>query len=233
MNPGHGARSRKTAPSSLTSKKGVYGYIAPIGNQNGYYNLIHQAGGFVITPDKTKSGFDSPETLSAFQWMTDLMKKGISPGGQQQLETEPLQLFGSGKAAMFPALSVNAPQLNKMLGDKLAVAPLPKGKQSASIVHGLSWVMNNNTQYDKEAWDLIKVLSGQEGEKLLANSGFSIPALKGTEDGWVKSIPSLKLQVFTDSLKFGVAYPVSKNTAEWQDAETKEIQAAFLGKKNL
>ncbi|UUZ97268.1 sugar ABC transporter substrate-binding protein [Paenibacillus sp. P25] len=220
--------------AKLTDKqKGIYGYIAPIGDQNGYYNFIHQAGGFIISPDKTKSGFDSPEALAAFNWQMDLMKKGISPSGQQQLETEPKQLFGSGKAAMFPAISVSAPELYKPLGDKLAVAPLPKGKQSASIVHGLSWVINSNTPYEKEAWEFIKVLSGKDGEKLLADSGFSMPALKGTEEGWIKSIPSLKLQVFVDSLKNGVAYPVSKNTAEWQDVENKEIQSAFLGKKSF
>jgi multiple sugar transport system substrate-binding protein len=220
--------------AKLTDKgKGIYGFIAPIGNQNGYYNFIQQAGGYVINPDKTKSGFDMPETLSAFNWMSDLMKQGISPSGQQQLETDPLQLFGSGKAAMFPAISVNGPQLYKMLGDKLAVAPLPQGKQKAIIVHGLSWVLNNNTQHEKEAWDLVKVLSGQDGEKLLGNSGFSIPALKGTEDGWLKSIPSLNLKVFIDSLQFGVPYPISKNTAQWQDLEAKEIQDAFLGKTSF
>jgi multiple sugar transport system substrate-binding protein len=224
----------QTNGAKLTDKQhGVYGYIAPIANQTGYYNFIAQAGGYVINPDKTKSGFDSPEALSAFHWTADLIKQGISPTGQQQLETEPIQLFGSGKAAMFPAISVNAPQLYKLLGDKLAVAPMPKGKQEATIVHGLSWVMNNNTQHEKEAWDLIKVLSGQEGEKLLADSGFSIPALKGTEDGWIKSIPSLKLQIFTDSLNFGVPYPISKNTAQWQDVESKEIQDAYLGKKSF
>jgi multiple sugar transport system substrate-binding protein len=226
--------SLKENGAKLTDKsKGIYGFIAPISNQNGYYNFIHQAGGFVINPDKTKSGFDMPETLAAFNWMSDLMKQGISPSGQQQLETDPLQLFGSGKAAMFPGISVNSPQLYKMLGDKLGVAPLPQGKQKASIVHGLSWVMNKNTAHEKEAWELIKVLSGQDGEKLLADSGFSIPALKGTEDGWVKSIPSLNLQVFVDSLGFGVAYPVSKSTAQWQDVESKEIQDAFLGKKSF
>ncbi|NRF95722.1 sugar ABC transporter substrate-binding protein [Paenibacillus frigoriresistens] len=224
----------KEAGAKLTDKsKGIYGFVAPIANQNGYYNFVHQAGGFIINPDKTKSGFDAPGTLSAFNWMSDLMKQGISPTGQQQLETEPRQLFGSGKAAMFPGISVNAPELYKMLGDKLGVAPLAQGKQKASIVHGLSWVMNKNTAHEKEAWELIKVLSGKDGEKLLADSGFSIPALKGTEEGWVKSIPSLNLKVFVDSLEFGVSYPVSKSTAQWQDIEAKEIQDAFLGKKSF
>lgn len=220
--------------AKLTDKQnGVYGYTALIDSQSGYYDLIHQAGGYIISEDKTKSGFDSPEALSAFQWEKKLMDQGYSPNAQQQLETKPLQLFGSGKAAMFPAISVSAPELYKLLGDKLGVAPLPAGKQKATIVHGLSWAMNEKTKHQQEAWDLIQVLSGKEGEQYLAESGFSIPAYKGTEEGWLKSIPSLNLKVFVDSLDFAVPYPVSERTAEWQDVETKELQDAYLGKKSF
>jgi multiple sugar transport system substrate-binding protein len=132
---------------------------------------------------------------------------------------------------MFPGISVNSPELHKLLGDKLGVAVLPAGKEKASIVHGLSWAINGKTKVEQESWELIQILSGKEGQELLADSGFSMPAYKGTEGGWLKSIPSLDLQVFVDSLEFAVPYPVSQKTAEWQDAEVKEIQAAFLGKK--
>lgn len=224
----------KENAAKLTNKdEGVYGYIAPIGNQTGYYNLIHQAGGHILSDDRTTSGFGDPEALSAIQFMDDLMKQGISPNAQQQLEIEGMQLFGSGKAAMMPGISVNGPELHGMLGDKLSVVQLPAGKQKASIVHGLSWVMNNNTEHEKEAFELMKVFSGEQGQKLLGDSGFSIPALEGHSEGWVNSIPSLDLQVFVDSLKFGVAYPVSKNTAKWQDIEVKNIQDALLSKTSI
>ncbi|MGM7722782.1 ABC transporter substrate-binding protein [Metabacillus sp. Hm71] len=218
----------------LTDKEnGIYGYIASASNQAGYYNLIHQAGGFIISDDKTKSGFDSPEAQSALQWTKDLMDEGISPSAQAQIETKVNQIFGSGKAAMLPNISVNAPVLHEMLGEDLGVAVLPKGKEQASIVHGLSWVMNAKTKHEELAWELQKVLAGEEAGKWMAESGFSIPAYKGTEDAWLESIPSLDLKVFVDSLEFGVPYPVSKNTAEWQEIEDKEIQAALLGKKSI
>ncbi|WP_127594278.1 ABC transporter substrate-binding protein [Paenibacillus lautus] len=220
--------------AKLTDKSnGIYGYITPIDSQIGYYNYIAQAGGFVISDDKKTSGYDTPEALSAFKWQQSLIEKGYSPNAQQQLETKSRQLFGSGKAAMFPGISVNSPELYKLLGDKLGVAVLPAGKEKASIVHGLSWAINGKTKVEQESWELIQILSGKEGQELLADSGFSMPAYKGTEGGWLKSIPSLDLQVFVDSLEFAVPYPVSQKTAEWQDAEVKEIQAAFLGKKSF
>ncbi|GIP39456.1 sugar ABC transporter substrate-binding protein [Paenibacillus sp. J31TS4] len=224
----------KAAAEKLTDKEnGIYGMVAPAANQDGYYNFIHQAGGYMISEDKTKSGFDLPETKQALTWVKQAMDAGISPTAQQQLETEPMQLFGSGKAAMLPGISVKAAQLHELLGDKLAVAPLPAGKQKATIVHGLSWAMNKKTAHEQEAWELIQELTGEAGNKLVADSGFSIPAYKGTEGGWLRSLPSLNLQVFVDSLKFGVPYPISKSTIEWQDVETKEIQKAFMGKTTI
>lgn len=219
----------------LTNKeKGIYGYSLDIKtSQSVYYNLIPQAGGFIISDDKTKSGFDSPETKEAFHFIERMIEKGISPSAKTVMETEGKQLFLSEKVAMLPAISVSAGEFQGVLGDKLGVAPLPKGKKQASIVHGIGWAMNGKTKNDKMAWELIKALSGKEGNQEIAESGFSIPADKSISEVWLKSIPSLNLQVFLDAQEYGVPYPISKNTAEWQDVEVKEIQAAFLGQKPI
>ncbi|SEG43624.1 sugar ABC transporter substrate-binding protein [Paenibacillus sp. UNC499MF] len=224
----------KETGAKLTRKdKGQYGYISPVTNQDGYYNLIHQAGGYIINDDKTKSGFDLPESIAALNWLKQLSDEGISPDARQQLETEPVQMFGSGKAAMVQAISVKAPELHGMLGDKLGIAPLPGGKRKATIVHGLSWAVNRNTEHEQAAWDLVKALAGEHGSTLLAKSGFSIPAYEKAQAEWLKSIPSLNLQVFVDSIENAAPYPVSKYTAEWQTVETKEILEALRGRKSV
>ncbi|MFJ5760325.1 ABC transporter substrate-binding protein [Neobacillus sp. NPDC093182] len=225
----------ETVGGQLTDKEnGVYGYSMDIkASQQVYYNLIHQAGGFIISEDKTKSGFDTPETKEAFKFIEKMIGKGISPSAQTVMETEGKQLFLSEKVAMLPAISVSAGEFKEVLGDNLGVAPLPKGKQAASIVHGIGWAMNEKTQNDKLSWDLIKALSGEEGNKVIAETGFSIPADKDISDIWLKSIPSLDLQVFLDAQEYGVPYPISKNTSEWQDVEKKEIQGAFLGQQSI
>ncbi|AVQ98184.1 ABC transporter substrate-binding protein [Oceanobacillus sp. M65] len=220
----------ETAGEKLTNPdEGIFGYAAHTTvNQQGYYNLIHQAGGYVISEDKTKSGFDSPESKEAFSFIKNLIDKGISPSTQKQIETESKQLFMSNKLAMLPAISVNTPELYESLGENLAVAPLPKGKQEASIVHGIGWSMNDKVENEDLAWDLIKSLTSEQANKDIAESGFSIPAMQSTGEIWLNSVPSLDLQVFLDAQKNGVAYPISKRTSEWQDIESKEIQSAFL-----
>jgi multiple sugar transport system substrate-binding protein len=223
----------KVGAKLTNEEKGIYGYVAQVKPQEGYYNLIHQAGGHVLNKDKTKSGIGSPEALSAFKWMKHLMEKGISPTLQQQMETQPKQFFNSRKAAMIPLISVNAAESYKMLGDDLGVAPLPAGKEEATVVHGLSWVVNENTKTAQLAYELAKQLTSKQANLNIAKSGFSIPAWKGTEDEWLKSFPGIDLQVFIDSLKFGFPSPVSKNTSEWSAVLSRELQEAFLGKQSL
>jgi multiple sugar transport system substrate-binding protein len=202
-------------------------------SQSGYYNLMHQAGGYIISDDKTKSGFNTPEAKEAFNFIQNLIDKGISPSTQTQIETKPEQMFMSGKVAMLPRISVSAAEFEGELGEELGVAPLPKGKQEASIVHGIGWAMNEKTKDQDLAWELIKSLANEDGNRVIAESGFSIPAIKGMSDVWKESLPSLDLQIFIDAQETGVAYPVSKRTAEWQDVETAEIQRAFLGQQTI
>jgi multiple sugar transport system substrate-binding protein len=215
-------------------ENGVYGYVAhTVQSQSGYYNLMHQAGGYIISDDKTKSGFNTPEAKEAFNFIQNLIDKGISPSTQTQIETKPEQMFMSGKVAMLPRISVSAAEFEGELGEELGVAPLPKGKQEASIVHGIGWAMNEKTKDQDLAWELIKSLANEDGNRVIAESGFSIPAIKGMSDVWKESLPSLDLQIFIDAQETGVAYPVSKRTAEWQDVETAEIQRAFLGQQTI
>lgn len=215
-------------------EEGIYGYGAPItSNQTGYYNYIHQAGGFIVSDDQLASGFDSEEAREAIHFIETLVKNGISPDIKSQIETGLNQLFLSDRLAMIPAISVMSRQFSEALGDRVDVAPLPKGKEEAAIIHGIGWAMNDRVEDEQLAWDLIKALTSESGNQQIAESGFSTPALLEAGDLWLESLPNINLRVFLEAQETGVAYPVSNNTAEWQHIEQTEIQGAFLGQKSL
>jgi multiple sugar transport system substrate-binding protein len=220
----------KEKAALLTDKAAnKYGYIAVNADQIGYYPLIHQAGGSVISADKKTSGLDSEGTIKAIQFMKDLMDQGISPSAQQQLETEALQIFGSGNAAMYPGGSFDAFNLNKLLGDKLGVTVLPSGEQSGFYVHGSSWVINKQSKHQQEAWELLNLLAGKAGQELLGKNAINFPAYTDYVDLWAQSIPSLDMKAFVVSLPDAVAYPVSQNTSEWQKVMAASITEALTG----
>lgn len=43
-------------------------------NQAGYYNLIYDNGGYIISDDKTKSGWDDPKTIEAMEMLEGWIK---------------------------------------------------------------------------------------------------------------------------------------------------------------
>lgn len=48
-------------------------------NQAGYYNLIYDNGGYIISDDKTKSGWDDEKTIAAMQTLEGWIKDGVIP----------------------------------------------------------------------------------------------------------------------------------------------------------
>lgn len=224
------------AGAELTNKKeDIYGYGAPVvSNQTGYYNLIHQAGGQIVSDDELHSGFGSDAALEALEFTKHLIDEGISPDVKTQIESELRQLFQSERLAMYPDMSPMVGETVEAMGDDVVdVAPLPSHKEKASITHGISWAMNDEVEDEALAWDLMKELTSKVGNEQIADSGYSIPAMKSTGDRWLKSIPDVNLEVFLKEQENGVPYPVSRNTAEWQRVEETEIQGAFLGQRTI
>ena len=82
--------------------KGVWGIASPDWTQENLYNTMLQAGGQAITPDHKKSGFDDPKSIAGLQYALDFVTRyHVSPTAQQMTDTQPDQLFASGKVAMF------------------------------------------------------------------------------------------------------------------------------------
>ena len=92
----------QAAAKKLTDPaKGVYGVGANLEGQENYYDTIYQAGGYVISPDGKKSGYADPAGIAGLKFWTDLVAAKESPSLKQMTDTAPLNLFESGKLAMY------------------------------------------------------------------------------------------------------------------------------------
>jgi multiple sugar transport system substrate-binding protein len=225
---------RDAAKKLTNASKGVWGVAAPLRDQTGFYNTIPQNGGYVISDDKKSSGLDKPEALGGIQFWTDLIKDKSSPTLAQMTDTTPESMFESGKIAMLYGGSWTATEFaqNEYTKNKVDVAVLPQGKERATVIHGLGNVISANTKYPKEAWEFVKFLGSKEAADIQAKTGTVIPAYTGTQDSWVKSTPNFHLQVFIDELAYAKPYPVSKNTAAWNDAMMKLFIPVWSGQQS-
>ncbi|MBO0884692.1 MAG: extracellular solute-binding protein, partial [Mycobacterium sp.] len=212
------------AAARLTDKaKGVYAIGANLSSAQEYqYNTIYQAGGYVISPDGKTSGYANPATIEGLRFWTDLIKSGESPDLKTMTDTAPINLFESGKTAMYWGGSWDVAEFagNEYTKDKVDVAPLPKGRTQATIIHGLANVISSKTSHPIQAWEFVKFLGSKQAADILGQHG-PIPAYNGTQSNWVQAHPQYHLQVFLDELAYAVPYPISKNTAAWQELETK------------
>jgi len=221
------------AARKLTDKeKGVYGIAARPDTQEGLYNSIPQSGGFIISEDRKKSGYSSPEAIEGTQIWIDLIKEGISPTIEEMSDTSEIDMFKAERLAMVNAASWDVPVFmeNELIKDHIDLTVMPLIKERAAVIHGLSNVISANTKHPKEAWEFVKFLGGKEANEIWAKSGVVIPARMDVLDIWKKTYPNLNLQAYIDELDYSIMYPTSKNTPKWNDIEINYIKQMWAGK---
>ncbi|MFI6909288.1 ABC transporter substrate-binding protein [Nonomuraea sp. NPDC050394] len=228
----------RAAAKKLTDPaKKQWGIMTPMWDQGGFYNTMIQAGGRVLSADGKKSGFDEAGSIQGLEFWTDLMNKDkVAPQAQVYNDTEPLQLFQTGKIGMqyggswFAATYAANPEVKS----RVDLVPLPKGPaQEGMIVASLANAVSAKTEHPKEATAFAAFFASEEGQKIFSDAGgASISAREGTQDGFYKAYPDFDLKgLFEGSMPHGVEYPVTLDTAKWQDVQNKLLVDAWTGKR--
>ncbi|WOO38241.1 sugar ABC transporter substrate-binding protein [Anaerocolumna sp. AGMB13020] len=209
----------KAAAEKLTKKDGSqYGILAPLHNQEGYYNFVYQNGGTIVTPDK-KSGYDDPKTIDAIKYYFDFVRNGLSPvitGDAERAEA-----FQNGLTAMafFGSWNLSGFAANEYIAKNCDVAVLPKSNNGgqASIFNGLGNCIAATTEHPKEAWKWLEYLSNEAGQKKQAELGIAISAYNGTADAWTKAYPGFQVQAYLDMVTYAQIRPYTNQTSLWED----------------
>lgn len=227
------------AAKKLTNKdKGIYGTAwNTTNNQDGFYNIIYNFGGKVISDDKKTSGFDDPKTIEAMEYVGKFIDEGIAPDLQTISENKSNVLFEAGKVAMITQGSWMIPEFaqNEYANENCDVAVLPKTKDGSrkSIYNGLGWAAAANGSHTEEAWKLIEYLGSKEAQEKQAELGVTMSAYEGTSEAWVKSKPQFNLQAHLDMMNDLVIRPYSKKTVIWEDMISEKLKAAWTGEKPM
>jgi len=211
--------------------KGQYGTAALLTGQEGMYNTIFQAGGYVVSPDGKHSGYGTPQAIQGLKFWTDLIQQKLSPGQQQMTDTAPYQMFEAGKIAMYWGGSWDAVEFgnNPLTKTQADVTVLPQGAKRATVIHGLANVVFNRSKHKAQAIDFAKFLGSKQAAQIEGSTGTVIPAYAGTQQAWIKSHPQFHLQSFLDELPYAQPLPVSANTAAWNTLEADILTKAWTG----
>ena len=229
----------KAAAEAITEASGgeVYGGACNTGNnQDTFYNIIYDFGGYVISDDKKSSGYDNENTIKAFDFMCTLFDKAWAP---QTLLAESGKnvLFENGKIAMDTEGSWMIREFYDYEGsENFAWAMLPywdangNGQcdegERVSIYNGLGWSASADVKDPQAAWDLIEWFSREDMQLKQSELGVTMAGYIGCSDAFItNAFPGMDISAFLKMETEGtlVFRPYSKYTSRWEDDSIREL----------
>ncbi|MBX3070219.1 MAG: sugar ABC transporter substrate-binding protein [Thermomicrobiales bacterium] len=220
----------RTVSEQLTdADAGIWGAGLQTSWQENYYNFIYQNGGQLLSEDLSTSVVDSPEASEAFVYLTGFFADELTPTiAIQQSNPVADTLFPAGNVAMLPGGSFRAGTYGQADAN-IDVAPLPQGKERATVTHGLANVIWSGGANPGAALELVKWLAGEEAETILGESGATVPAHAGLQQPWLDANPDMNLQVFIDALEYAHKVPDPVVGFEWQIKIQEVVIEGFAG----
>lgn len=209
---------------------GVYGTYMNCGsNQSGWYNLIYDFGGEVITEDKMKSGMDQEGTIAAMNFVGEQILPAC-PSQDSMANTAGDTMMISGTLGMYldGSWMVNTYYTADNAAD-LAWVELPYKDRNengsvdegerCSIYNGLGWSIYGKCENPDAAYSLISAFASKEGQLKQSELGVTMAAYKGCSEQFTSAFEGMDLSAFTDIEEDGtlVFRTYSKYTGRWED----------------
>ena len=232
------------ASQKIYDATGLYGYMAYGDDQLGYWNFVYQAGGSILTEDKTRANFTDPATRKGMEFYIGLQDNAWCPTQTYFAETAPGTAFFSEKGAMFLEGNWNIlselQNYPEMVG-KWDVAVLPacpdpvSGDGRATISNGLSYATSATNKHLDIVKDVLKFFGSEEGQRIQGESGPAIPAYEGLEDTWVGVFEEYPINVecFIDMFDYCVQSVNNAARPEWKTEVTEILLKIYTGDLTL
>jgi multiple sugar transport system substrate-binding protein len=190
----------------------------------------------------TRLTLDTPEAREAIQWFMDLGVQGhdIVPSEAEVLAEDNLSRFMSGGVAMLFESRRVVPTLREIDGFQWDVAPLPRGKEPAGILHSDAFCMSAAAENKDAVWQFIEYAVGPEGQEALAATGRTVPsmisvaespAFLGDAEQGATVPPSA--EVFIDTIPTLRRVPSISTWPEIEDVFNAEFQRALYVETDL
>jgi multiple sugar transport system substrate-binding protein len=194
---------------------GPWGFAPTLSAQQTYYNFVKQNKGEILNEEQNVALLDSPESCEAFEYLTRFFEENLAPPINVQQANDPYDtLFPAGQIAMMPGGSWHVRTFSEA-NPAIKVAPLPRGEQQASAIHGLANVIWEGSPNQAAALEFVRFLATEAAEQILGESATVIPAMEGLQEDWVASVPEMDIQVFLDAVDYSFPLPAPTSGPEW------------------
>lgn len=197
--------------------------------------FVWQNGGEIVDDpaNPTRLTLDTPEARAAVEWFVALQTvHGVVPNRVEEASEDSESRFVNGRMGMFLNSRRGVPTYREIEGFDWDVAPLPRHKEQAGILHADAYCMSRAADNKIAVWTFIEFANSPTGQTLVAQSGRTVPSLIAVAESPAFLDPNAKPQnsitFITDVDKIR-AVPVMST---WVDIETlvgEELERAFYG----
>jgi len=221
--------------------KGKQRFGLNLGNEAnaGYqYWILRSFGGDWFSKDLMESKFNLPETIAAYQWMSDLRWKHKVAPLPAITEGRP-QPFVDGVVAI--DFGLGAPAFGDLLEDKFnwTIAPTPKGdKGRFQFIGGSALSIPQNATNKHIAYELIRyMLSNPDNLKIIGEMGrMFVSRMAMYEYGLPKGRLAQRMNnykhVFYDlARRDGVVVPYIHQYQEWENIYRRNMELLYFGEE--
>ncbi len=198
-----------------------------------YMNFIYSFGGTIVdnVDHPTRITLGEPAAVKGLKFYTDLCTKhkvSLTPMALMNLDQGPLEIFLSGKLAMFTSGIWETPRLRDAASFDWDVVMFPKGPVKRAFgTGGSGYCIVRTSKHPKEAWEVLKALAGNYGQEMLAKRGLAQPATKRIANGefWAKSpAKPLNKKMLNEAVKYAVYEPFHP---KWSEAQEKYLNTGL------
>jgi multiple sugar transport system substrate-binding protein len=195
--------------------------------------FVWSNGGELVDDEVNPTSFtlDTPEAQQALQAFFDLRKKHLVIPSDQEREAEDEEArFLNGRMAMFLQSRRATPSFRTIKTFDWDIAPLPRHKEQAGILHSDAYCMTKDSGNKDAAWSFMEFALGPEGQRITAQSGRTVPSLKEVAESESFLDPSAKpahSRVFLDTIDVIRRVPNVSTWPEIEDAATPIIETGL------
>ena len=235
-----------SASAQIYDKTGKYGFMAYNDDQMGYWSFVYQAGGCILTEDKTRAGFDQPGTKKGMEFYVGMQDNDWCPKQTYFAETAPGTAFFSEVGSMY--VEGNWELMNKCINfpnmdGKWDIAPMPKcpdpvsGDGRATISNGLCYSTAAHGKTREIVMDVLKFFGSEEAQLLASSYGAAISAYNGTEqpyfDAFDKAGYDINVEMVMDQFEYGVQNVNNAAKPKWKSPVLDELNKVYNGQQSL
>jgi multiple sugar transport system substrate-binding protein len=171
------------------------------------------------------------------RWFVDLqVKHRVVPDAIEEKSESSESRFLNGRLAMILNSRRGVPTYRTITRFDWDVAPLPRHRHRAGILHADAYCLPKASRDKAAAWAFIEFANSPDGQRAIAASGRTVPSLRAVAESPAFLDPGARprnSQVFLREIPHLHAVPVTPEWVDVEDLAGEELTRAYYGRASV